>query len=135
MRAFLYLCVLALCAPFSGCSSTPTIQGSNSMSESNAHPRCTTMVCLKENDSQVIQLEGQYIYPKQRAFAVTEVELSDGTIVIVSAKREGVLGQENDGRKVLVQGRIFPGDIPEKYQIFGRRPDPYLLDVTGAELL
>jgi hypothetical protein len=88
-----------------------------------------------ENEGKIIQLEGQYIYPKKQAFAVTEVKLSDGTLVVVSAKRENVFDQQNDGRTVLVQGRIFPGEIPPEYKIFGRRMDPYLLDVASAELL
>lgn len=100
------------------------------MSESDDSPRvCTAQACLEANEGQRIVLEGTYLYPQQQAFANNKVRLTDGVEVIIGAPREGVFTPPNHESRMRVTGRIFTGQIPESYRIFGRPPNPHLLDV------
>lgn len=95
-------------------------------------PPCATLKCLKEHEGQTVVLHGTYQHPQQKAFAVAELKLEDGTIVVLRTPREGVFTQANHQAPMQVPGRIFTGPIPDSYGIFGRRSDPYLVDVDAT---
>ena len=98
-------------------------------------PQCDDLVSLKAHDGAEVDVIGRYVFPKEKAFARTRLRLKDDTLVTVAVPREGAFGEENDGKLLAVTGKIFTGEIPPSYKIFGRTPDPYLLDVAGAEVV
>jgi hypothetical protein len=104
-----------------------------SHTESSSQP-CTDMPCLLRHDEQVILAEGTFVFPKEKAFARNKLSLSDGTIIILSPPSDEAvraqLSRENDGKYMTICGRIFTKQIPEKYGIISRTPDPYLVDIA-----
>jgi hypothetical protein len=101
--------------------------------DADAIPVCTTLACLVEHEGTIVQIVGTYQYPKQKAFAVNRLALDDKTPVIVGGPREDPFVEANDGVLMAITGRIFTKDIPEKYRIIGRTPEPHLLDVSHVQ--
>ncbi len=96
---------------------------------------CTARACLDAHEGEVIDIEGVYAFPRERAFAVHRLLLYDGTTIILAPPKGSLRDlfiEENDGASLLVRGRIFCKQIPPKYRIIGRTPDPYLLDLERA---
>lgn len=97
---------------------------------------CTTRQCLEQNEGQVIDVEGVYVFPQQQAFAVNKLVLKDGTRIVLSPPKNKLCDHfaiENDGITMLIRGRIFTGPIPENYRIIGRTAEPHLLDLEKIE--
>jgi hypothetical protein len=108
------------------------------MDERAAHTACTTRPCLEQHEGELIDVEGTYVFPKQKAFAVNRLALKDGTTIILSPPENELrdhFASENDNTRLLIRGRIFTGPIPDKYRIIGRTPEPYLLDIEKIEKL
>jgi hypothetical protein len=107
-------------------------------SSRSAHPACTDLACLSQHEGELVQAEGTFVFPKEQAFARNKLSLSDGTTIILpQAKDDAVRARftaDNDGKKMKIVGRIYTKEIPEKYRIIGRTPDPYLVDIESAEL-
>ena len=96
-------------------------------------PLCTTRQCLEQHEGQVIDIEGTYVFPREKAFAVSRLAFEDGTKIVIGPPAGGLFTSENDGAVLRVRGRIFTGPIPEKYGIIGRTPEPRLLDVEDIK--
>jgi len=96
-------------------------------------PLCTTRLCLEQHEGQVIDIEGTYVFPREKAFAVSRLAFADGTTIVIGPPAGGLFTSENDGAILRVRGRIFTGPIPEKYGIIGRTPEPRLLDMEKIE--
>lgn len=101
-----------------------------------AHPVCADLACLSQHEGEMIEAEGTFVFPKEKAFARNKLSLGDGTTIILSqpadeAVREK-LGADSDGKRMKVQGRIYTKQIPDKYRIVGRGPEPYLVDIAGV---
>jgi hypothetical protein len=93
---------------------------------------CTTRQCLERHEGELIEVEGTYVFPRQKAFAVSRLALKDGTTIVLSPPKNelrDLFASENDGVTMLLRGRIFTGPIPERYRIIGRTPEPYLLEI------
>jgi hypothetical protein len=98
---------------------------------------CADLACLQAHEGELVEIVGTYVFPRKKAFAHNKLSLSDGTMVIVTSPDDGgmraQLSSENDGKRLTVRGRIYVKDIPEKYGIIGRTPDPYLMDVIAVD--
>jgi hypothetical protein len=89
-------------------------------------------------EGKQVRLRGTFRFPTEKAFARNKLELDDGTIVILSRPADAavaaVLVEANQGARMTVRGVIYAGMIPDRYKIISHTPDPYLVDVDGAEL-
>lgn len=97
---------------------------------------CTARACLERHEGQVIDVEGAYLFPKQRAFAVNKLVLKDETTIVLSPPDNTLrdhFKRENDGVTMRIRGRIFTGPIPEQYGIIGRTAEPHLLDLETID--
>ena len=143
MRPALLLC-LALAA---GCPAGSTTGGEKADQKSGRSdmdasqtagkaPACADLACLSKHEGEMIEADGTFVFPKEKAFARNKLSLGDGTIIILSQPADeavrGKLTGDNDGKRMKVQGRIYTKDIPEKYRIIGRGPEPYLVDIAGV---
>lgn len=101
-------------------------------------PEARSLADLQGLEGQAVRLRGTFRFPTEKAFARNKLELDDGTIVILSRPADAavaaVLVEANQGARVTVGGVIYTGQIPDRYKIIGRTPDPYLVDVASAEL-
>lgn len=123
---------------FTACFSHQKDEASEPQVNGNMDAPCTTLQCLQQHEGQIVDLEGLYVFPKQLAFAVSKLELADGTTIVLSPPKNDLrdhLVAENDGVAMRIRGRIFTGQIPEKYRIIGRTTEPYLLDLAAIEIL
>jgi hypothetical protein len=113
-------------------------EGVGSMTQSDKPSEylvCTARACLDAHESQVIDIEGVYVFPHEQAFAVHRLLLYDGTTIILAPPQgslRDLFVEANDGASLLVRGRIFCKQIPPRYRIIGRTPEPYLLDLERA---
>jgi hypothetical protein len=99
---------------------------------------CTTRQCLEQNEGQVIDVEGAYVFPKQQAFAVNKLALKDGTTIVLSPPKNELrlhFADANDGRTMRIRGLIFTGLIPEQYGVIGRTAEPHLLELERIDLI
>ena len=106
------------------------------MGRAAAPPPCTARPCLERHEGEVIDVEGAYLFPRQRAFAVNKLVLEDGTAIVLSPPDTALrdrFNSDNDGVTMRIRGRIFTGPIPDAYQIIGRTAEPYLLDIENIE--
>ena len=101
-------------------------------------PACADLACLRMHEGEMIEADGTFVFPKEKAFARNKLSLADGTTVILSQPADdavrGALTGDNDGKRMKVQGRIYTKDIPEKYRIIGRGPEPYLVDIASISV-
>jgi hypothetical protein len=101
-------------------------------------PACADLACLTQHEGEMIEADGTFVFPKEKAFARNKLSLGDGTTIILSQPADdavrGVLTGDNDGKRMKVQGRIYTKDIPEKYRIIGRGPEPYLVDIASVSV-
>ncbi len=101
-------------------------------------PTCADLACLTQHEGEMIEADGTFVFPKEKAFARNKLSLADGTTVILSQPADdavrGALTGDNDGKRMKVQGRIYTKDIPEKYRIIGRGPEPYLVDIASISV-
>jgi hypothetical protein len=105
-----------------------------SPSPTDAKP-CTTRPCLAENEGQVIDVEGKYVFPSEPAFAVNRLALTDGTTIVLNTSNEELRRHfvaASDGKPMRIRGRIFTGAIPDRYKIIGRTPEPHLVDLEAV---
>lgn len=111
-------------------------QRSDMDASSTGAPACADLACLTQHEGEMIEAEGTFVFPKEKAFARNKLSLGDGTTIILSqpaddAVRAALTG-DNDGKRMKVHGRIYTKDIPEKYRIIGRGPEPYLVDIASV---
>lgn len=104
----------------------------------NGPPVVSSKADMAGLEGKQVRLRGTFRFPTEKAFARNKLELDDGTIVILSRPADGavaaVLVEANQGARMTVRGVIYAGMIPDRYKIISRTPDPYLVDVDGAEL-
>lgn len=99
-------------------------------------PSCSDLACLQSHDGQTIDVTGTLTAPRRKVMDHYRVVLADGTAVIIGqGPARGQLSPETDGKRVVVRGRIFTGDIPASYDIIGRSAEPYLLDVAALTVV
>jgi hypothetical protein len=97
-----------------------------------AAPSCSDLACMQAHDGQDIDIAGTLTAPKRKVMDHYRIVLADGTTVIIGAgPARGQFTPESDGKRVVVRGRIFTGEIPESYSIVGRTAEPHLLDVAA----
>lgn len=108
------------------------------MEDSAAPPLCTARPCLERHEGRVIDVQGAYLFPRRRAFAVSKLVLEDDTTIVLSPPDTALrdhFKSDNDGVTLRIRGRVFTGPIPESYQIIGRTAEPYLLDIEAIETI
>jgi hypothetical protein len=99
----------------------------------------TTIADLRRDEGKPVEVTGAFRFPTEKAFARNELELADGTKVVITPPYDdatkAVLVEANQGARLRVRGTVYIEVIPDKYEIIGRTADPYMVDVTGAELV
>ncbi len=99
-------------------------------------PVCADLACLSKHEGELVEADGTFVFPKEKAFARNKLSLGDGTTIILSQPADdavrGKLTGDNDGKRMVVQGRIYTKDIPDKYRIIGRGPEPYLVNIAAV---
>lgn len=94
---------------------------------------------LAQHEGQPIRVEGTFRFPIEQAFARNKLVLDDGTEVILPRPSSGPGAAElvlaNSGARLAALGVVYIKDIPAKYKIIGRTPDPYLVELTAVELI
>lgn len=102
-------------------------------------PTARTLADLKAHQGVPVRIEGTFRFPTEKAFARNKLALDDGTTVILPRPETGPGAAEltaaNTGKRMAVHGVVYVEVIPDRYQIIGRTPDPYLVELAGVELL
>lgn len=102
-------------------------------------PVARTLADLKAHQGVAVRIEGTFRFPTEKAFARNKLVLDDGTTVILPRPETGPGAAEltaaNTGKRLAVHGIVYVEVIPDRYQIIGRTPDPYLVELAGVELL
>ena len=118
--------------PQSGSSTTPTTTPTGS-----TIPIARTRDDLVQHEGTLVQVEGTFRFPTEKAFARNTLMLDDGTIVVLPRPSSGIgaaeLVEANTGSRLVVRGLIYVNEIPAKYKIIGRTRDPYLVELTAVE--
>jgi hypothetical protein len=94
---------------------------------------------LAQHEGRPLRVEGTFRFPTEQAFARNKLVLDDGTEVILPRPSSGPGAAEfvlaNSGARLAAFGVVYLKEIPAKYRIIGRTPDPYLVELTAVELL
>jgi hypothetical protein len=103
---------------------------------------CRDLRCLEAYEGQLVDVEGQFAFPRNPELKGQHhymLALADATRVVLPRPRDEALlmklSHANDGERLIVRGRIFVRDIPERYGIVERTSAPYLLDVADVFVL
>lgn len=92
---------------------------------------------LEKYEGTLVQIEGTFRFPTKQAFARNELVLDDGTVVVLPRPSSGTGAAEliaaNDGARLAVRGLVYVNEIPAKYDIIGRTPDPYMVELVAVE--
>ena len=101
-------------------------------------PLCTSRAHLEQNEGRLVRAQGTFQFPTEKAFARNKLLLDDGTTIVLSRPKDETIAarlvESNQGMRMTIRGLIFTKQIPDKYEIIGRTPDPYLLDIEAVEV-
>ena len=146
-RATIRLFVACLVADLAACAPGPKKPpGPKSAPEMPMHtpdasttaPLCTSLAELAKHEGTPVRVRGTFRFPTEKAFARNKLLLDDGTIVILSRPVDlavaAVLAKSNQGARMIVRGVAYAKEIPARYRIIGRTPDPYLVDIETIDI-
>lgn len=141
--SILVLLVLAACstqitAPPPTAERREPMPSTNAASDASGATFSRTLSELERQEGTLVRVQGAYRFPTEKAFARNKLVLNDGTEVILvppyPERQAELLVAANQGRTMVVRGRVYVKDIPARYRIIARTPDPYLLEIDDLAL-